>query len=138
MNRRRLLIRLALLFVALAVGTTSWAHKFHMTASQTVPGALGELDANEDRNGNTEVRMTVQHLAKPSQLTPPTTAYIVWFQQQGSDPANEGELRIGDKMKGEFKTSTPWKNFDVFITAESDPQVKSPSGQVVLRTTVQE
>jgi hypothetical protein len=42
---RRLLIRLALLFVALAVGTTSWAHKLHLTASQTVPGALGELNA---------------------------------------------------------------------------------------------
>jgi len=134
----RLMIRLALLLASLAVGTTSWAHKFHLTASQIVPGASGDLDANADKNGNTEVEMKILHLAKPSQLTPPATAYIVWFQQQGSDPANEGELKIGDKMRGEFKTSTPWKNFDVFITAESDPQVKSPSGQVVLRTTVQQ
>ena len=93
----RLMIRLALLLASLAVGTTSWAHKFHLTASQIVPGALGDLDANADRNGNTEVRMTVQHLAQPRQLTPPATAYIVRFQQQGAVRPTKGNEESGTK-----------------------------------------
>jgi hypothetical protein len=49
-------------------------------------------------------------------------------QQRVGGSVNEGELR-----KREFEN--PWKNSDVFIKAESDPHVKTPSAKVVLTTT---
>ena len=40
-------------------------------------------------------------------------------------------------LNASFETVTPLKNFDVFVTAEQDFRVKSPSGQEVLRATIQ-
>jgi hypothetical protein len=76
-------------------------------------------------------------LAKPGKLTPPANAYVVWFQEQGSEPINQGQLKVSNKLKGEFKTTTRYQNFDVFITAETDPMAKVPSGQTVLTSKIQ-
>jgi hypothetical protein len=126
-----------LLVALLAVGTRVWAAKFALTASSKVPSASGEVNTDTDPNGNTKVDVKVQNLARPGNLTPPATAYTVWFEQEGSGPLNEGELRVGKDLKGELKATTPWKNFDVFITAESDPHIKTPSGDRILSTKVQ-
>ena len=77
-----------------------------------------------DRNGNGIVNVRVEHLAKPAMLTPPSTMYVVWFQQPGSDPENEGQLQVDNGLRGSLRTTTPLHNFDVFITAETDPTVR--------------
>jgi hypothetical protein len=51
---------------------------------------------------------------------------------------NEGELRVDSKLHGELKTETQWKTFDVFITAENNPAVKSPSGDQVMNADIQQ
>jgi hypothetical protein len=138
MRKQLSVLPITILLVALlALGTRVWATKFTLTASTKVPSASGEVNTDTDNNGNTKVDIKVQNLARPGNLTPPATAYTVWFQQEGSAPQNEGELRVGKDLKGQLKTTTQWKNFDVFITAESDPNTKTPSGDTVLRTKVQ-
>jgi hypothetical protein len=138
MNRQAS-FRMTLLVAAVLVLTTAgWARKYTLTASKTVPAAKGEIETHRDKNGNTQVDLKVENLAKPSNLSPPGTTYIVWFQQQGSEPQSQGELKVGDNLKGEFKTTTRLQNFEVLVTAESDPQVKAPSGEAVLRATIQE
>jgi len=113
------------------------AKKFPLTAASLVPGARGTVEIGTDKNGNTKVKVKVQHLASPESLTPPQNAYIVWFQQKGSNPETEGRLTVNKKLEGQFETTTPYKNFDLFITAEQDATTKSPSGTEVLRATVQ-
>jgi hypothetical protein len=44
---------------------------------------------------------------------------------------------VDKNLKGEFKTTTRLENFEVFITAETDPTTKIPSGPVVLKGNVQ-
>jgi hypothetical protein len=44
---------------------------------------------------------------------------------------------VGRNLKRELKATAPWKNLDIFITAESDLRTKTPSGDTVLRTKVQ-
>ena len=56
----------------------------------------------------------------------------------GSEPQSQGQLKIGDDLKGDLKSTTTLNNFKVIITAETDSQTKVPSEQVVLRATVQE
>ena len=68
---------------------------------------------------------------------PPANIYIVLFQKPGSQPPKETQMRVDGKLKGELKTTTTLKNFEVLITAESDPTATVPSGQQVLRATVQ-
>jgi hypothetical protein len=91
----------------------------------------------QDKNGNTEVHLKVEFLPKPSSLTPPAENYIVWFRQQGSEPEAQGQLKVDDNRRGEFKTTTHMKNFDVFVTAESESVPKAPTGPEVLRATIQ-
>jgi hypothetical protein len=137
--KRQIFCRLALLCgVVLAVATVGWTKTYHMTASTTVPGASAELNVGKEKNGNLQVELKADHLAQPGRLTPSANTYVVWLQQEGSEPQNQGELRVGNNLKAELRAITPLSNFKVFVTAETDPQTKAPSDQVVLRATVQQ
>lgn len=75
--------------------------------------------------------------ALPESLTPPKTVYLVWFQERGSEPLNQGALKPDNKLKGTFRGVTPMKSFDLLVTAESDASAKAPSGVQVLRASIQ-
>jgi hypothetical protein len=121
--------------VVLCVGI-AFAKKYPLTPATIVPGAAGELDIGTDKNGNTELKIKVRHLAKPEALTPAKTVYLVWIQQTGGTVESAGLLKVNSKLEGSFETTTPYKSFDVSITAEDDPTIKSPSGPEVLRGSV--
>jgi hypothetical protein len=108
-----------------------------MTAASIVPGARAEVAIGKDKNGNTRLKMTVQHLANLENLTPRASAYVVWLQERGGNSANRGQLKVNKNLKAIFVTVTPLKSFDVFVTAEQDPRTDGPSGQEVLRATIQ-
>jgi len=112
------------------------AKKFPMAAASIVPAAKGSVEVGKDHNGNTEVKLKVEHLANPTSLSPSQANYIVWLQDKSSGPENHGELKVNGNLEGTFETVTPRKNFDLFVTGENDGTVKSPSGPEVLRTTV--
>jgi hypothetical protein len=112
--------------------------KFPLRASTAVPAARGKIDIGKDSNGNTKVKMEAEHLAEPGKLSPPRSDYVIWFQEKGAEALTQGRLRIDKNLKGSFATSTPLKNFDVFVTAESNANTKQPAGTEVFRTTVQQ
>jgi hypothetical protein len=113
------------------------AKKFPMTAASIVPAARGEVAIGRDKNGNTSLKMEVQHLANPEDLTPRAAAYVVWFQERGGNLENQGQLRVDKNLKASFETVTPLKSFDVFVTAEQDARATSRSGPEVLKATIQ-
>ena len=108
-----------------------------MTVASIVPGARGDIVINHDKNGNTTLKMTVQRLANPENLTPRASAYVVWLQERDGNAENRGELRVDKNLKASFQAVTPMKSFDVFVTAEQDARVTRPSGLEVLRATIQ-
>ncbi len=113
------------------------AKSFHLTASSIVPAARGKVEIGKDRNKNTKVKLSAQHLAPPDKLAPPKESYVVWLQEKGSDPENQGQLKVNNKLEAKFQTVTPRTNFDIFVTAEPDANGKAPSGPEVLRATIQ-
>jgi hypothetical protein len=137
---RKTSYRLALVCVAtFLLAVTGWAKVYTMQATPLVPGAIGTIDARADKTGgNTQVTLKAEHLAKPTLLAPPATSYVVWSQEQGGQPMNEGVLRVGDDEKSELKLTTTASHFSIFVTAENDPKAKAPSNRVVLRSDVQE
>jgi hypothetical protein len=62
--------------------------------------------------------------------------YVVWIQPNGRPAENKGQLNVSKNLDGEFKTVSPYKKFDIFVTAEDAGNVTSPTGQEVLRNTV--
>ena len=130
-----------LVFVAvtmLALGVTAWAKTYTMQATSLTPGATGTVDAKADKNGgNSEVTIKVDHLARPTQLTPPANEYVVWIDAEDGAPQNQGVLQVGDNEKGELKMTTTSSKFRVLVTAESDAHPKTPSNRIVLKSDVQ-
>ena len=104
-----------------------------LQSTPVVPGAAGEVKTSKDKNGNTKFSVQVKHLANPSALTPPKSIYVVWIQQPGVAPESQGVLKVNKNLEGKFETSTADKRFDLWITAENDATIKSPSGPEVLR-----
>jgi hypothetical protein len=113
------------------------AKKYPMTASSIVPGARAKVEISKDDNGNTKLKMSVQHLANLENLTPRASAYVVWLRERDGNAQNQGQLKMDKNLKATFETSTPLKSFDVFVTAEQDSRATSPSGPEVLRATIQ-
>ena len=122
---------------ALACAVAYAAKKYPMTAASSVPSARAEVEISKDSNGNTRLKMTVQHLANLENLTPRASAYIIWLQERGGNSENQGQLKMDKNLKATFETVTPFKSFDVFVTAEQDSRVKGPSGPEVLKATIQ-
>jgi hypothetical protein len=118
------------------LGVACGGKKVPMNASTSVPAAAGHADIGTDQNGNTTVDLKVHHLAKPEALTPPASAYVVWIQPAGESPQNQGRLQVNSNLDGEYKTNTPYKKFDLFVTAENNPQATTPSGPEVMRQQV--
>ncbi|MBV9505228.1 MAG: hypothetical protein JO323_09525 [Acidobacteriia bacterium] len=129
----RIHIVLALVVLSASLGL---AKKYVLTPATIVPAAAGELEIGTDKNGNTELKVRVRHLAKPEGLTPAKSAYVIWIQQTGGTPERAGLLKVNSKLEGSFETTTPYKAFDLSITAEDDPNLKSPLGPEVFRGSV--
>lgn len=124
------------LFVLLLT-TFALARDVRMTASSVVPAAEGKVNIDKDQNGNFKIKVEVHHLAKPANLTPAETNYVVWIQARGAAAENQGLLKVNNDLNGDFETTTRHEAFDVFVTAESDANASLPTGAEVLRATVQ-
>ena len=132
---RKLYVVLALVFVC-AIAEAS--KKYPVTASSSVPAARGEVTVDNDKNGNMQVHLKVEHLANPQNLTPSASVYVVWLQDKDERPENMGQMKMDKDLKGSFETVTSAKSFDLFVTGEKDSHIKAPAGQEVLRAAVQQ
>ena len=123
----------------LAIGVTAWAKTYTMQATSLTPGATGTVDAKADKTGgNTTITIKVDHLARPTLLTPPANEYVVWLEPEDGSPQNQGVLQVGDNEKGDLRMTTTSSKFKVIVTAETEQHPKSPSNRVVLQSDVQE
>jgi len=119
----------------LAIWPLTSAREYHMSPATSVPGATGTVKAQKAKdNGNIKLDIKVDHLARPSSLTPSASSYLVWIQPNGGEPFKQGAIGVDKNLSGQLKLETVSKDFDVFITAEQSDGVTSPSSQEVLRT----
>jgi len=121
----------------LAVWPFSSGKEYRMAGNSSVPAATGTVKVEKDKdNGNTKLDIKVDHLAKPSSLSPPATSYIVWVRPRDGEATKQGAIGVDNDLKGELKVVTTSKEFDVFITAEQSETVTAPSGAEILKTHV--
>lgn len=110
--------------------------KVQMMAGKDTPAARGTVIVDTGKNGNTALDIKAQSLAPPSALKPAENVYVVWVQSPGEAPKNLGQLMVNPDESAELKTKTPYKRFEVFITAEGTAQVEEPQGTQVLSATI--
>ena len=106
-----------------------------MTPAVAVPAATGTVKAEKAKdNGNIKLDIRVNHLARPSSLTPSANNYLVWIRPNGGEAFKQGAIGVDKNLSGELKLETVSKDFDVFITAEQSDSVTAPSSVEVLST----
>ena len=90
----KIFYRLALLGAAVCVvSTAGYAKNYPMTASNEVPGATAQLQVDKEKDGNIQLEVKANGMAKPGRLTPAAHSYVVWVQQEGTDAKSQGELK---------------------------------------------
>lgn len=122
----------------LLVGSSACATKMNMDRSTAVPAAEAKLKVKKKGDNHNEVKVAVEHLAPVQRISPEASHYVVWLQPTEGQamPINVGVLDVDDDQEGELETSTPYKHFEVFVTAETEAQATAPRGERVLWATV--
>ncbi|MDP2270455.1 MAG: hypothetical protein Q8N23_24310 [Archangium sp.] len=91
------------------------------------------MRASKSENKNTLVEVRVRHLALPERVSPGASTYVVWVRPAGeSGVQNLGALQVTPDLNGRLSAVTPFRHFELFITAEPSPQVMQPSGAELL------
>jgi hypothetical protein len=125
------------LLISFLLAVLAWAREDRLNNTGIAPAAEGKVITSTDPNGNTEVEVQVKHLAGADKLTPPRAVYLVWVQARGKDPELLGALKVNDKLEASLKSATPYKEFDILVSAEDSAQATTPSSTVVLKGTVE-
>ena len=135
-NRSTYAVLLMLLALCLTVAVSCGKKHANLNPAASVPAATATAELTHDDNGNTIVDLKVKHLAKPENLSPPRSVYVVWIQPRDGAPIKQGQLQVNSNLEGEFKSPTTYKTFEIFVTAEDASSVTQPQGQEVLRQNV--
>lgn len=99
--------------------------------SNVVPAAEISIDKKQDDNNNYNIKLKAENLSSPQRLNPPKDVYVVWIQTDAG-VKNIGQLILKD-AKAELETITPYNFSEIFITAEDDGTVESPTGIEITR-----
>lgn len=129
------IVRLTLLvLITTSLGFVGKCNKsIDMQVAPGFPAATGRVRVSKDKNQNTIAELTVKNLAPPERLTPPQQYYVVWLQPPGRFPENRGQLLLDSKLSGKKAVTTPHKEFDLYVTAETTITGITPAGQEVMR-----
>ncbi|GAB4034877.1 hypothetical protein [Spirosoma gilvum] len=128
-------IRFILITLYVASAVSACTPQLVFSDSSIVPSASGKVGVRKDKNKNYVVNVNVRNLAEPKKLSPPMNTYVVWMES-GSDPVNKlGQLLpAGRALEARLKATSTAKPDNIYITAEDNAEVMSPSGQTILTT----
>jgi hypothetical protein len=108
-----------------------------LQAERGVPGAEGKVQVAKADNGNRDLKVEAQHLAPPAAAFPGKNTYVVWLKPENGQPLNIGVLNPDKDRKAELQTSTPFKSFEILVTAENSPTPMQPGNDQVMAAQVQ-
>jgi hypothetical protein len=118
---------------AIAMAGCASTQKYTLNPGPNTPAATGTAKVETSKQGNEKVELTVDHLPEPASLGGASN-YVVWIEPAGEQqvmPA--GALKIDENRQGKLDFVTPYKDFNVIVTAERTTAPSEPSDEVVLR-----
>src|SRR5688572_16896359 len=105
MKRADVLKHVILGSVLCLIAACAGPSQLRMTRSASVPAAVGIVDVSTTDNGNTAVRLTVEHLAPADRISAGAKTYMVWARglARGDAAQAMGALAIDSDLKGEIR-----------------------------------
>lgn len=128
----------SLMLVVILVAS-SCTNKISFLTSTVVPAARGTVKIKNDSNKNHTINIALLNLAEPERLNPAKKMYMVWMETDQGTTKNIGQIMTDNgtfskTLKADFKTVTSFTPVKIFITAENDANVQSPSWEIILTT----
>lgn len=141
LRNRLVAVKSALVVAGFALALAGCGTTFAMTRGDSVPGARGEIDASFEKEGNSKMKLKVQHLPAASELNPQATTYVVWVKPKNdkadTKAQNVGTLKVDPKdLDGELEFTTAYRTFEITVTPEASGDVTTPSGRDVLKASI--
>jgi hypothetical protein len=119
-----------------ACSTTGGTQTWSLNAADSSMAATGKVKVANEKDGNTKVKVEVDHLAPPAMAAEESSAYVVWIKPDHGSAQNVGVLKVGSNRKGELATRTPFKEFTVMVTLEKSSEATIPHGSPVMDTRI--
>ncbi|MGF1467023.1 MAG: hypothetical protein ACFCGT_12900 [Sandaracinaceae bacterium] len=113
-----------------------WTYQVQGTSRD--PGAEGTIQVSSVSGTGRNVVVDFAYLTPPDRLGPGRTTYVMWFRS-GEQTINAGELQYNandGRRPARGSATSPFPNFEVLVTAETGPEVGSPSEHIVIRQAV--
>lgn len=120
-------------FICAVLG--SCTPKMTFVNSTIAPAATGTINVKKDKNNNYTLVVNIFNLAESKKLTPAKETYLVWMESSGNSVKKLGQITPrGKTLKGELTATVIDKPDQVFVTAEDNPEIEYPAGDVILTT----
>jgi len=109
-----------------------------LSKNKKIGDAEAKITITSTRTNSNQIELNVRHIGALNKINPRAKNYIVWELPAGTSmkPQSLGPLYIDKTSQGKLKTVTPFRNFDIFITAESAPNPAQPTGEKLFWTTI--
>ena len=133
------LLKIFSLLLIVLFAASSCSNKITFLNSSVVPAARGTVKVKKDDNKNNTISISLTNLAEPERLTPAKKMYIVWMETDQGATKNIGQIKtdsgtFSKTLKSHFNAVSSFTPVKIFITAENDANIETPSYEVVLTT----
>ena len=119
--------------IILMFALTSCATIIKFPVSIIVPTAEIVAKINKDKQNNFKISISANYLASPDRLTPPMKTYVVWIVTKENGVTNIGQMKSENAKKNTLETLSTFEPLEIFITAENEGAIPSPSGIEISR-----
>ena len=118
----------------------SYAHrngttKVNLQGTELMPRAAGEGKV-ESKRGTRKIAVEFSGLDRPASFGGEYLTYVLWAISPQGQPANVGEVLVGDNHRSKLDVTTDLQAFALIVTAEPDFAVRQPSNVVVLENVI--
>jgi hypothetical protein len=109
-----------------------------MKSNRKISSVEGHLVVSTSNFNSNLIDLTIKNMAQPNRINPRAKTYVVWEVPAGIKmKAQSIGVLLPDRFaKARLLTATPFKQFDIFVTAEAVNNPVAPTGQKLLWTSI--
>ena len=133
-NAKTKKIFLGFLTVMLMIPFSLQAQKIPFLQSSVAPAAEGYVKVSADHNNNNVIKISIKNLAEIDRMDPDMQTYIVWMVTDRDSTENIGRINSSNSLNVSFEAVSSYQPIKIFITAEKNESVQTPSERIVLTT----
>lgn len=119
--------------IILVLLLTACGSTMQLPISNAAPAAEIKVKKQMDNNENYEIKVTAENLADAQRLSPSRETYVVWIKTDENGIKNVGQLNPENGKKVTLETVSSFEPKAIFITAEDEGNVSTPTGTEITR-----